>query len=208
MNLSDGIRLSKITEIYEKIFSENDNIYIMDGDLNPVFYEQSVSSIKPNASVNLICDSLITTEDELFKKYHNIQQNHLGYWWFAKRKNNWHKAHPLFEELYGEDNFRVNVLSEREGLHFLIGLDTNDVLVKAVHDELEIPGATIYLGDRNAAESYLGMWYSYRSSAKPFDETAIRIFKPRSVIESELKIEKRLKKEFSNLGKCVVQDIL
>lgn len=195
---------AEIIELYQKLFRENDHIYILGGELNPLFYENIVDKCYDFAKdkvVNFICGPFISVRDELFKKYHDIHNNHLGNWWYAKRKGEWWKIHPVFEKAYENDNINIFILKQRQDNHFCLGAESRDIIVEDNHDELREAKATVYLKNAVKARQYLDKWEEIKETKcfkweKGKEE---RLFKPIYKIKREQKLEEKIAAQFQAL---------
>lgn len=194
----------EIERYHKELFIKNNEIYLLAGELNPKYYkplaEKYYSFIK-DKDINVICGPYISVEDELFRKYHDIDKNHLGNWWYAKKKGEWWKVHPVFEIAHKENNINLYIIKHRYEPHFSIGVDTNDVLVEAPHKELDEGRAKIHYDDEDLAHQYLEKWHEIKDKkCYKWDwENDEVIFKPIYKIKRELKLEKKIEKVFSEL---------
>lgn len=191
----------EIRKLYKTFFSENKEIYLLAGELNPSFYKRLIEDCFPfdkDSSINIICGPFISVEDDLFRQYHDIHDNHLGNWWYAKRKGDWWKMHPVFEKAYLSGNINIYVIKQRYEPHFLIGLDQNLTLVEEPHDELDESEATIYYNDQKRTQELLKKWNNFKSKCYKWNEKSDkRLFKPVYKIKRELELGKNIEKEFS-----------
>jgi len=193
----------KIGHLYRKFFEENKRIYLLAGELNPLFYNRIINdyyTLLKDTSVNIICGPYISVEDKLFREYHDIRHDFLGYWWFTKEKGEWWKVHPVFEAAYQNDNVKIHIIKQRYGPHFFIGVDTNDVVIENPHDELNENGAKVYFGDKRRVKEYLSKWHEIKKT-KCFEwDKKYRkgLFKPVSAIQKELELEAKIRKEFAD----------
>ena len=199
----------KISLLYKKFFQENKEIYLLAGELNPDFYNHIIEEYYPlakDASINIICGPYISVEDKLFLKYHDVQNDRLGNWWYAKRKDEWWKAHPMFKAADENNNIELYIIRNRYEPHFFIGVESNDVVVEDPHEELQEGGATVYLGNPEKTKEYISIWNQIkeRKCFKWDKNIEERLFKPISKIERELELGEKINKEFSNFSKVKV----
>ena len=193
-------------KIYEEFFKKNKTLYSLDGELDPSFYSKLIkkfSSEIKNLEWNIICDPYVAVEDDMFRKHHNLRLDGLGYWWFAKKKDEWWKSHPLFDLAHDNKNIKIYISKKRIEPHFLIGKENNDLLVEEIHNELEKNISKVYLNNKVACDGYLRFWKDLLIQCKYFDKNLIS-FKPRTIFEQEISLEKEIdsdSKEYSKAWK-------
>lgn len=194
-----------INDFYEGLLQKNKEIYLLGGELNPLFYRSLIdkySHVLGDKSINIICGPYISVEDALFLEYFDTQDNSLDNWWYAKPRDNWWNAHPIFAKVCSNDNIKAYVVKKRHDPHFAVGCDSHDVFLEDRHDELEERGAKLCFGDKKLAEEYLDLWRRTRDTeCCEWDKgSQARLFKPISVIKEENTLEENLKEEFKDIA--------
>ncbi len=197
---------NKKLESYKRIFNENNEIYILEEELNPLFYNQLVKESFPLAKdklVNIICGPYIAVEDELFKKYHNIHNKHLGNWWYAKRKGQWWKIHPLFERAYNNKNINIFIKKQRiPERNFYIGFDSKEIIIEEPHDELSNNYSITCSKHTDLLKRDLDKWQNIRNeNCYKWDKTVKGklLFKPINKFKREQEIGEKIDKELQSL---------
>lgn len=195
---SQGGDKEKISLLYKNFFEQNEKIYLLAGELNPFFYKHIInnySSLLKRISINIICGPYIAVEDELFKKYHDIYNNNLANWWYAKKKGEWWKAHPVFEFAYENTNVNINIIKPRCENHFCFGTKTNDIFFEERHDEVSLKGGKLCPSNKRLTEDYSKLWQAIKerrcyewNKEKPEGTP----FKPFYVINREIELKKEL----------------
>lgn len=196
---------NKLDQLYKNLFEQNEEIFLVAGELNPYFYKQIIdeySCLLKKISINIICGPYIAVKDELFQKYHDIHNNKLANWWYAKKKDQWWKAHPVFELAYENSNVNINIIKPRCENHFCFGTNTRDIFFEERYEELSLNKGKLCRGNERLTNYYLRLWQTlkekrcYKWDKEKPEETP---FKPLYVIGREKEIEKELKKEIESL---------
>ncbi|MBS3167460.1 hypothetical protein J4403_04640 [Candidatus Woesearchaeota archaeon] len=186
-------------KVYEEFFNKNRTLYSLDGELDPKLYsgliERFSSEIK-NINWNIICDPYVAVEDEIFRKYHKIRSNELAYWWFAEKSEDFWKAHPLFDLAHNNNKIKIMVSKQRIEPHFLMGSESNALLVEEPHLELEEVISKKYLNNQESYDNYLQIWKNKLKNCYDWQEKSKRVFfKPRTIFEQENKVLEELNQE-------------
>jgi hypothetical protein len=195
----------KIIEEYKNFISNNNHIYLLAGELNPDFYTAVIKYLHETndadrKEINIICGPYISVKDELFKRYYNVSNNHLGNWWFSKIKENeeWWKIHPVFQEAYDNDNINIYISKHRSRNHFCFGEEGNVFFIENPHEELEEGNLCVHEDDATKKQELLNIWNKIKEEKcykwnKNVDK---RLFKPIYKFKREVKLLKEIKKEF------------
>lgn len=188
----------KIAQLYKNFFEQNKEIFLVAGELNPYFYEHIInnySSLLKNISINIICGPYIAVKDEFFQKYHDIYNNNLANWWYAKKKGEWWKAHPVFEFAYENTNVNINIIKPRCENHLCFGTDTKDIFFEERHDEVSLKGGKLCRSNKRLTEQYRKLWQAikeHRCYAWNKEKPEGTPFKPFYVINREIELKKEL----------------
>lgn len=199
--------------LYEELFKQNTEIFLLAGELDPYFYRALLNNYKPlikKISFNIIGGPYIAIEDHLFLKYYDVFKDRLENWWFAKKKDKWWESHPLFREAYENNNIKINIIKQRRERHFCIGGTSKGVFVEFPHEELEKSGGQVFRNNPRLTEKYLEIWHAIKKlDCYEWDkkEPEGALFKPRYIIEKEKAIKEKIKIRFSELLKQEVSSV-
>ena len=189
----------KIFEIYKNLLENNGKIFILDEELNPKFYKELLTNWEGNLegkSINIIAGPYIAIEDELFRKYHDLHNDFLGYWWYATRKGEWEKIHPLFEVTNKNNN--INLFITKYRLHnqqFVVGRETKEIISYPPHPELSDNHSLSFTINENLVREKISLWNKINNSrCYKWDKTLKRktLFKPISCFLQEQELESKL----------------
>lgn len=196
--------MGKLLDIYKSSLLKNKEIYFLAGELNPEFYNGIIDEcydLIKDATVNVICGPYVSVEDDLFREYYEIQGNRLGNWWYAKRRGEWWKIHPIFNKAHDNKNIKIYITKKRQEPHFFVGADNSDILIEDSHEELNEAHAKIYLNDKEKANNYINKWNEIKeNTCVEFDwESEKRLFKPIYKFKRELDLKEEIEKDFPKL---------
>ncbi|MBM4065410.1 MAG: hypothetical protein FJ266_07175 [Planctomycetes bacterium] len=199
----------KIKNILCKSFLDsNDAIFFIAGELNPRYYGTLIDIYKTQEEkplVNIICGPYIAVENDLFLKYYDVYNNKLDNWWYAKAKDKWWEAHPVFKEAHENDKVQINIIRKRWDGHFFLGASDKNVYVEKPHDELESPEGTAFINQEQLIAIGMELWHGIKECfcCEWTKEEPSTLFKPRYAYDKEKSLQKKWDEKYSALYKLV-----
>ncbi len=186
----------------------NGEIFFVAGELDPRFYGELIDIYKTHKGENLlkiICGPYIAVENNLFLKYYDVYNNKLDNWWYAKAKDKWWEAHPVFKEAHENVNIQINITRKRWEGHFFLGADNKDVYVEKPHDELESAEGTAFINQEQLIAIGMELWHGIKECFcnEWTKEEPSTLFKPIYAYNKEKSLQKKWDEKYSALYKLV-----
>lgn len=189
----------------------NDAIFLIAGELNPRFYDKLIDLYKKQkekSRLNMICGPYIAVENDLFLKYHDVYNNKLDNWWYAKVKDKWWEAHSVFKEAHENGKIQINIIRKRWEGHFFLGANNKDIYVEKPHDELENTEGTAFINQEQLIATGMELWHGIKECfcyewTKKEPGT---LFKPIYAYDKEKSSQKKWDEKYSALSKLVFSE--
>lgn len=144
----------------EDMFRQGEEIFILDGELDPRIYSPIVECLPSDCKLNIICGPYIAVEDEQFLRYYNVLNNNINNWWYSKRKENWPNIHPFFSKGLGNPNITIFILKFRIFNDWNFCIEKNSKLIYAENQqgELERGEINFFLESGSLAKEGIGLF--------------------------------------------------
>lgn len=191
----------------------NDELFFIAGELNPRFYGELIDIYKTHKEkklLKIICGPYIAVENDLFLKYHDVYNNKLDNWWYAKVKDKWWEAHPVFKEAHENVNIQINIIRKRWEGHFFLGANNKDIYVEKPHDELESAEGTALIKREQLVGIGIELWHRIKECFcyEWNKKEPGTLFKPRYAFDKEKSLQKKWDTKYSALSKLFSEKLI